>query len=349
MNQSVLVKALLALTLLGVSGLSRADNAAHSTESVPDVAYAKPGQRVAIPSSNPSELRHLNLRCSGNGPITVLLEAGSRADSVTWFRVQPILAKKARVCSYDRAGYGFSDEGPLPRDVDADVRDLDALINAADIRTPLVLAGHSLGTDIVRRYAELHRERVAGLVLVDPPDYYIADFAPDWAASERASTQQRGVLIHTCLDAATAGTLAKGEGDSARCIAAPDPTWPEAVRSSIRAYKLKPGFWRTINSELSCNDTVFSAPIVVNSIKSDLPVWIMVAADTYAEAPPPLRMAFEQSREKTINAIAANTTRSHRIDVANSGHDVQLDQPLAVADAVNGLLKQLAGESGEKH
>lgn len=73
-------------------------------------SYASAGERVTIAPG-----RALNLRCSGAGPRTVLLEAGGNADSATWFRVQPLL-ESARVCAYDRAGYGFSDPGPLPRD-----------------------------------------------------------------------------------------------------------------------------------------------------------------------------------------------------------------------------------------
>ena len=339
MNLSVVGKSLLALTLLVFSSLNLAQDAGAS---VPDSSYAKPGQLVAIPSARASDTRLLNLRCTGDGPVSILLEAGSRADSITWYRVQPLLAKQTRVCSYDRAGYGFSEEGPLPRDVDADVRDLDALITAAGIQTPTVLVGHSLGTDIVRRYAELHRNRVAGLVLVDPPEHYIAKYAPDWDSSERASNKQRFELLQTCLDAAIAGTLAKGDGDLSRCVADPDTKWPEAVRASIRAYKLNPAFWRTIKSELSYNETVFNAPIVVHKKRSDLPVVILVAGDTYAEAPSPLREALEKSREKTIANIAANTTRGTRIDVANSGHDMQMDQPQAVVDAVTAVMKQFA-------
>ena len=345
MNPSSAAKTLLA-SLLIFSGVSLADASAYL---VPDISYAKPGQLVELPSSGPSGTRQLNLRCSGNGPTTVLLEAGSRGDSTTWYRVQPRLAKQARVCSYDRAGYGFSDEGPRPRDVDADVRDLDSLITAAAIKTPLMMVGHSLGTDIVRRYAELHRDRVAGLVLVDPPEHYIAQYAPDWDASERAATKKRFAFLQRCLDAATAGTLAEAEGDLRQCIAAPDPVWPEAVKASLRDYKLKPGFWRTIQSELANNDTLFSTPIIAVKDKSELPISILVAADTFAEAPSPLREAFEKSRDKTISEIAANTTRSYRVVVANSGHEMQMDQPQAVVDAVSKLLKQLAKGAAAKH
>src|SRR5688572_33443005 len=86
--------------------------------------YAQPARLVGIGGG-----RRLNLRCSGPQAATrtVLLEAGFGGDSMAWARVQPLLAKQARVCSYDRAGYGFSDGGPLPRSVDTEVSDLHAL------------------------------------------------------------------------------------------------------------------------------------------------------------------------------------------------------------------------------
>src|SRR3954468_23710834 len=110
--------------------------------------YAKPGVLVDIAG------RKLNLRCSGSGAITVLLESGNNADSMAWFKVQPQTAKFARVCAYDRAGTGFSDGGLLPRSLDANASDLHALIQAAHLAVPLVLVGHSYGTNVIRRVAE---------------------------------------------------------------------------------------------------------------------------------------------------------------------------------------------------
>lgn len=102
--------------LASVSTLAGANDIAVPAR-IPD-SYAKAGQLVTV-----AQGRKINLRCAGNGPQTVMLEAGSHTDSTTWFRVQPLLAASTRVCSYDRAGYGFSDVGPLPRNLDADVSD----------------------------------------------------------------------------------------------------------------------------------------------------------------------------------------------------------------------------------
>src|SRR6185369_2620624 len=73
-------------------------------------AYAGPGRLVTLP-----DRRRINLRCMGHGSPTVLLEAGFGAWSFAWNKVQPAIARTTRVCAYDRAGYGFSSPGPLPR------------------------------------------------------------------------------------------------------------------------------------------------------------------------------------------------------------------------------------------
>jgi len=112
--------------------------------------------------------RRLRLHCSGpvGGP-TVVLEAGFGNPSSTWGRVQPEVAKFARVCSYDRAGLGGSDPAPTPRTVVALAEDLRALLTNAKVPGPYVLVGHSLGGILARLYASFYPSEVAGMVLVD--------------------------------------------------------------------------------------------------------------------------------------------------------------------------------------
>ncbi len=102
-------------------------------------AYEHPQRLVDIGG------RRLNLYCTGTGLPTVVLEAGGGESSLDWRFVQPLLTKTTRVCSYDRAGLGFSDRGPLPRDAAAAVSDLHALVELGAIRKPFVLVGYSNG------------------------------------------------------------------------------------------------------------------------------------------------------------------------------------------------------------
>jgi pimeloyl-ACP methyl ester carboxylesterase len=103
---------------------------------------------------------------SAGGP-TVVLESGFGNSSEVWNRVQPEVAKFARVCSYDRAGLGASDPAPTPRTVVAITEDLHALLRNADVPGPYVLVGHSLGGILARLYASYYPNEVAGMVFVD--------------------------------------------------------------------------------------------------------------------------------------------------------------------------------------
>lgn len=324
-----------ALVTLLLTSLGYAAHANDATppQRIPD-SYAHAGTLVDVGAG-----RKLNLRCEGEGSPTVLLEAGSHADTTTWFRLQPLLAAHYRVCAYDRAGYGFSDGGPLPRDLAADVSDLHALIHQAKLKTPLVLVGHSLGTNIVRRYATQYRADVAGLVLIDPPAQDIAAFAPDWDKEEQAMSGQRFAFIDQCKAAAEKGQLATPPAALKDCIADSHPMASGAVAASMDAYKRKPAFWQALSSELHDNMKVFAQPVATNESLGALPMVVLSASGTYADAPAEVRPALEKAKDKTQAAIAATSTRSERITVKDSSHDIQLDQPAAVAKAVAAVVQ----------
>jgi hypothetical protein len=83
--------------------------------------------------------------CTGSGSPTLILEAGAQSDSTIWNGVQPSLSKTTRVCSYDRAGFGWSDARPTTRDAHHIAAELHGLLLRAGIAGPIVLMGHSLG------------------------------------------------------------------------------------------------------------------------------------------------------------------------------------------------------------
>jgi pimeloyl-ACP methyl ester carboxylesterase len=136
----------------------------------PGVEYTHPHQLVDVDHG-----RKINLYCIGSGSATVLFDSGLSDWSSIWALVQPSAAARVRACSYDRAGMGYSDPAEGPRTPIAIVEDMHKLVHRAGLTAPLVLVGHSLGGFNVKLYATLYPADVSGVVLVDPAEDRIAD------------------------------------------------------------------------------------------------------------------------------------------------------------------------------
>ncbi len=125
-------------------------------------AYPPPGQMVDVGGYR------LHINCTGAGSPTVVIDAGLGAWSAVWSSwVQPEVAKTTRVCTYDRAGMGYSEVGPLPRTVAQFANELHTVLHHAGISGPYVLVGHSLGGLTMRVFAHEYPAEVAGVVLIE--------------------------------------------------------------------------------------------------------------------------------------------------------------------------------------
>jgi pimeloyl-ACP methyl ester carboxylesterase len=123
--------------------------------------YPAPGRLIDIGG------RKLHLHCTGSGSPTVLLEAGGGAFAIDWALVQPPVAQSTRVCSYDRAGLGWSEPGPSYEVVEEIVSDLHRALQAAGEKGPYVLVGASIGGPYIRAYQRTYPSDVAALVFTN--------------------------------------------------------------------------------------------------------------------------------------------------------------------------------------
>ncbi|HLO31474.1 MAG TPA: alpha/beta hydrolase [Anaerolineales bacterium] len=124
-------------------------------------AYPPPGQLVDVGGYR------LHINCTGSGSPTVVIEAGLGDWSTSWGFVQSEVAKTTRVCTYDRAGSGWSEAGPLPRDAGQFAKELHTLLQNANIPGPYVIVGHSLGGLGVRVFVHDYPSEVSGVVLIE--------------------------------------------------------------------------------------------------------------------------------------------------------------------------------------
>ncbi len=273
-----------------------------------------PQRLVALPDG-----RRLNLYCSGRGRgPTVILEAGYAATTWAWARTQPLIAARHRVCSYDRAGMGFSDPGPYPRDGAHVVADLSALLAAAKLAPPYILVGHSAGGLTMRQFADSRPRDIAGMVLVDPSVEGQFD-GQESAVAARVAADER------CAAATAARALPSPDPKLARCTPKP-PATPSRMSALIAEAALRPDHWRTLASEYASIAGANSAAVRAGRQDyGDLPLVILTAGQTDAAEP----------RWSALHrAIAARSTRGEQRTVAGASHNIMRDNPSAVAAAV---------------
>lgn len=160
--------ALLAATAIAGSIFQQASRQA-------DLREIGPAGRIFTVAGSP-----MHLDCRGQGETTLLLEAGATGFSGSWTRIQDDLALDFRVCSYDRAGLGWSAPASGDADAEASAARLRELLEEAGEQGPFVLAGHSLGGPLALTFAAQNPELVDGLILVDPshPDQ-LDRFSPE--------------------------------------------------------------------------------------------------------------------------------------------------------------------------
>ncbi|HUF52913.1 MAG TPA: alpha/beta hydrolase [Dehalococcoidia bacterium] len=281
--------------------------------------------------------RRLHVMCSGTGTPTIVLEAGASSFAIDWTLVQRKAARKSRVCSYDRAGMGWSD--PSPRGPRAStVEDLRKLLAAAGERPPYILVGASRGGLFVRDYQADQPTEVAGLVLVDPStedrlftridgqDFLIADLT---AEQVRSTVPTRPVAVPR-RSPQTGAPFDRLPPDiyrmrlllDERLIASiPDTVSPTIIATAIENERALLARLRTLRAGSE-------HPL------RDMPMVVLTRGN--------VRNA---GREAAHSAVAALSTNSRHTVVAGAGHEIHLFAPARVVQAVEDVVEAVRGRS----
>ena len=227
--------------------------------------YAAPGRLIEVNG------HRLHLDCHGRGGPTVVLANGLGEVSDSWARVTEQLGTTTRVCAYDRAGQGWSEDAESPQDGVAAAADLHALLAAAGETGPYVLAGHSTGGTYALTYAAHYPGQVAGLVLLDSSSPRQVTDIPSFAGEY--AVMRRGVALLPSLGRLGSGRLLSAVTGSR--LPSPAADRVDAVTSTARAA-------RNLRDEQSVILDVFTQARALTTFPHPL---VVLTATEYLEKP----------------------------------------------------------------
>ena len=286
----------------------------------------------------------LHLYELGAGGPAVVLESGIAATCISWALVQPEVAKFTRVASYDRAGLGWSGQCTTPRTVEQMVSELAALLSKAQLPPPYVLIGHSFGGLLIRAYAHLHPDQVAGLVFVDPVSLgHWAECDPNELRrleagarlSRRGALLARFGIVRAALAFLAAGgrrlpglvarASARHATDFISNIVGQVQELPPAYWPMIRAHWSNPKCFRSMAAYLQCLPTSAQAALEM-PLPPAIPFIILSAGSA------------TQAELQERDAWVAQNERGRHATVEGTGHWLQFERPDTVVDAVRELV-----------
>lgn len=312
----VLIGLLVVLLVLAVIGVSyQAIATARDARTFPP-----PGQRVDVGGYK------LHIHCLGTGSPTVMTENGLGGSSPDWSLVQPTVSQTTRICSYDRAGAGWSEAGPAPRTSQQIAKELHTLLANAGLSGPYVLVGHSAGGMHAQVYASQYPAEVAGLVLVDPtPAQLIMRFSPEQRRTVLPSPGQFQLLKVMQFFGLLRFIRLPGEEALA--------SLPAATQAQIRAHRLQSGAVAAMAAEFESFETTIRQTAEATPLPADRPliiVWHGIPAEP-VELEPQARAA--------MDALIQQSSNSQLIVAENSGHYITFDRPDVVIDAIEQVVK----------
>lgn len=281
----------------------------------------------------------LHISVEGEGSPTVVLDAGLAHTAQVWSFVQPEVAKFTRVCSYDRAGYGWSDPGPLPRSSQQIVQELHTLLKNADIPGPYLLVGHSFGGLNMYLYAIQYPDEVAGLILLDAVSINILTDNPwEFLYFLRVNrVKYRLLALLNRLGLFRLYVLLRGPKATMDFIR----RLPTKLRRNVLSGFMRKTFEAAANESAAMEEGIRQAkeiyaahaplaiPLVVLSHGIPDMFTRRMSAEESAEA--------EQRWQKFQEGIAGLSSQGRLIVASKSGHKIHIDEPGLVVDEIHRL------------
>lgn len=302
--------------------------------------YIRPQTIVRLPDG-----RRLNMVCMGKGTPVAIGLPGLSEWSIGWTGLQGALSKTTRTCLIDRAGYGFSDPGPMPRDAAANASDLYEALKASHMRGPFVLVGHSLGGLELRLFAYRHPEMVSGMLLIDPA----IEHSAAKLQQSKEELDEPAAYFRACLAMAQAGPLATGEaapGQTQPCVPTPHSKRTAEEKRLMPLVFARPSRfetwisqWENLNGRSSeeveaARRTLGSVPLIILSQDK-----AHLAQGRKGVDPDRIYAAWTDAHE---NEARDSTRGEHRI-VEGAGHWIYGDRPDAVTGAFREVVEAVRG------
>lgn len=297
-----------------------------------DQRFEPPGQLFDIGG------RRMHLHCSGQGNPTVVLEPGAGEFAALVLALHNRIAVFTHVCSYDRAGYGWSDPAPAGRSFDARAADLDLLLRNANVERPYVLVGASYGGFIIRSYARQHPDRVAGVVLVDAAEEQVV-FTHMPTMHEAVGSLRIAAFVSrfglTRLVLHYLANQAKAEGRI------PSDATPDVIDAAI-ALSVRPSAWRTALDENAAYDVTPPNERIAGGFGplGELPLIVIRHGKPFSglnAGLADLEAAWGDGQAR-LAALSANS----RVIVATAnGHNIAMENPALVADATRAVVESV--------
>ena len=296
------------------------------TKSILVREYPPPGRMV-----NVDEFM-MHIHCTGEGSPTVILSAGLDDFSIFWSQVQSEIAKSMRVCSYDRAGLGWSEPSPYPRTSEMMVTELHALLVKAKVDPPYVLVGHSFGGALVRLYAHHYPDEVDGMILVDAAPDDLFTRVPSWKGAIAGKLE----LYRTLAPLSSFGLLALTPESI------PNRGMPEDMLAQYRAIAVSTNYFKTGIAENEAFESNLAAMRDINMSLLDKPLFVISRG--YWDPIPNFSeientFAWQMWQEMQVEFLSLSSNSSHVI-AGESEHNIHLQQPELVIDAIRAIAKQ---------